>query len=159
MANRAFRWTPSGGNTVNSGPIDGTYILNGSIGGSKIITGDPANVGTAQSNGFFDNLGTYAMVALAGATAYGLWNKYGAGLFGSDDTEQGGGNDGIPNPFNTPYMRAEMIPVDGFFDPIQFADADTDINFLFDTTLPQFEPYQVAQNDGFDIFGSGWAEA
>jgi hypothetical protein len=159
MANRAFRWTPSGGNTINSGPIDGTYILNGSIGGSKIISGDPATVGTKQSNGFFDNLGTYAMVALAGATAYGLWNKYGAGLFGSDDTEQGGGNDGIPNPFNQFFLRAETIPINDDYEPIMIAEENSPTRFLFDTTLPQPEPYLVAQNDGFDIFGDGWAEA
>lgn len=159
MAKKAFHWTPSKSNTINAGPINGNNILNGSIGGSKIITGDPATAGTAASGGFFDNLGKYAMVALAGATAYGLWNKYGAGLFGSDDTEQGGGNDGIPNPFNTRTLRAETIPVDENYDPIQVADADTDVNFLFDTTLPQPEPYLVAQNDGFDIGGDGWAEA
>ena len=84
---RGFNWAP----TVKV--ISGDQILNNSIGGTKVITGDPATAGTPKSNGFFDNLGKYGGLALAGLAAYGLYNKYGQDFFGKDQEKQGGGND------------------------------------------------------------------
>lgn len=78
----------------SNGPVDGRTILDHTIGGSKVITGDAATQGTSASPGFFDNLGKVALAGLGAASAYAMFNKYGSEFFGKDQTIEGGGNDG-----------------------------------------------------------------
>jgi hypothetical protein len=157
MANRAFHWTPTG----VGGVVNGSQILDGSIGGSKIIPGNPTTQGTPSSNGFFDNLGKIALGGLGLAAGYALLNYTGFNPFGSGQSIKGGGSgdDGIiTNPDQKPQLDASAIPVDDNYQPVQTADAGTSM-ILVDTTPPQPDPIQVASDDGFDTGGDGYAEA
>jgi hypothetical protein len=83
-ASAALNWQPTGG------PVSGFDILDNSIGGSKIISGDPEKTGEQESGGFFDNLGPIALSGLGLAAAYWLFENQ----FGSADTPKGGGKGG-----------------------------------------------------------------
>lgn len=155
MAKKAFSWKPK---TV--GPIDGSRIIDNSIGGSKVISGDPAKTGQSDSGGFMDNLGKIALVGLAGAAAYGLWNKYGAGLFGRDEDAGGGG--GIPE-----YQETYDDNGSGYFwSNRQLADNNEYVDYYYDATPPQPEPYTYMADVGFsdygysdwDFGGGGWSD-
>lgn len=69
-----FEWTQ----TMAGGALKGGSIADNSIGGSKVITGDPATVGKPESKGFFDTLGPLGAVGLGGL---GLWYGYTQGWF------------------------------------------------------------------------------
>lgn len=78
--------------TLSGGPVSGFDILDNSISGSKVISGDPATTGKPGSPGFFDTLGAVALPALGLAAMWAI-NKYGTDLFGKDETPTGGGNE------------------------------------------------------------------
>ena len=86
--------------TLSGGPVSGFDILDNSISGSKIISGDPATTGQPGSPGFFDTLGPIALGGLGLAAAWWLFEN-GTNVFGSDDTVKGGGN--TPGA-NDPYV-------------------------------------------------------
>lgn len=71
---------------INSSIIDGASILDNSISGSKVISGDPATTGQAnqQKPSFFDNLGPLAAISL--------------GLFGANYAYKQGWFDGEKAP-------------------------------------------------------------
>ena len=60
---------------AGSNAIDGANILDNTISGSKVISGDPAKIGTSQSKGFFDTLGPWATAGLGAATLYAGYKK------------------------------------------------------------------------------------
>lgn len=78
--------------TLSGGPVSGFDILDNSIGGSKIISGDPATTGKPGSPGFFDTLGAVALPALGLAAMWAI-NEYGTDLFGKDEKPTGGGRE------------------------------------------------------------------
>lgn len=78
--------------TLSGGPVSGFDILDNSIGGSKIISGDPATTGKPGSPGFFDTLGAVALPALGLAAMWAI-NEYGTDLFGKDQKPEGGGRE------------------------------------------------------------------
>lgn len=146
-----FVWKPTGK------PVSGANLIDGSISGTKIVTGDTATQGTPASKGFFDNLGPIALAALAGATAYGLWNKYGGQLFGSDEAPAGGGNGA-----GTQSMDGSIWT----WSDIQEPSVGQDVLYTFDATPPQPNPYTFMADNGFsgygdsswDFGGGGWSD-
>ena len=88
----SFTWTTTG--TV----VTGNQVLDGTISGSKVTTGDPQNTGGSNSGGFFDTLGKVGLVGLGAAAAYVGYKK---GIFDNllPDflTSPAGGNDAPPN--------------------------------------------------------------
>ena len=69
-----FEWTQ----TMAGGNILGGSVADNSIGGSKVISGDPATTGKPESPGFFDTLGP---IALGGLGLAGLYYGYTNGWF------------------------------------------------------------------------------
>ena len=153
---RGFTWAPRGK------AVDGAAILDGTIGGSKIVSGDPATQGGSQSNGFMDNLGKIAMYGLAGVAAYSLFNKYGSKLFGSGEAVRGGGNDeGTTSMEESGYFWSDYEDQSGAY----YEEGDT-MEYVYDATPPQDEPYTVMADVGFSDYGyddwdfgdGGWSD-
>lgn len=69
-------WAPN----IN-GTLSGSQILDNSISGSKVVTGNPATTGQPGSKGFFDTLGP---IALGGLGLAGAYYAYTNGLFDAD---------------------------------------------------------------------------
>ena len=144
-ASAAFTWTPS------DRVVNGADILDNSIAGSKVITGAPATAGTPQGTGFFDNLGSIALLSLGSAAVY---YGYKQGVF--DDIlpeEWGTGYDGgIQNREFDPTFWGEEYLLEA-----QVGDV---YEYVADATPPvedwagyaNFEEYDVAEYTG-DIFG------
>lgn len=102
-ASVAFTWAPTGRR------ITGTEIDDNSIGGSKIISGDPDKTGQSGNTGFFDTLGD---VALAGLGAAAVYYGYKKGVFNDilpkEWIPEGGGNSaGQEDKVNSPYIWTE----------------------------------------------------
>ena len=145
---KGFTWAPIGK------PISGTQILDNSIGGSKVITGDPATAGGSQSKGFMDTLGPTLLGALGLAAGYGLY-KTGIlnDLLPTDWQSTGGGNDAGTTDLGKP--SSSILIADNPNPQV----GDT-VTYLADAT-PQPPPVQDYNNfDGFDIGGGdgGYAE-
>jgi hypothetical protein len=85
-------WAPTGS------PITGTQILDNTISGSKVISGDPPGSPNppSQNPGFFQSLAPYATLGLAAMTGYSLYKKYGNDLFGKGDDPNAEQVDGEP---------------------------------------------------------------
>jgi hypothetical protein len=94
----SFTWSTTGT------AVTGTQILDGTISGSKVTTGDPQKTGGSNSGGFFDTLGTTALVGLGAAAAYAGYKK---GYF----------DDFLPDFLKTPAGGNDAPPNDDVFDP------------------------------------------
>lgn len=138
-ASAAFVWENIGV------PISGNQILDNTIAGTKVITGDPAKVGTSEGGGFFDTMGP---VLTAGLGAAALYQGYKKGWFDflkpEDEPFFGGGNDaGIldidPN-----------LWVDWDYD-FGYPDIGDTINYFADAT-PDIGDLDIFANfDDYDI--------
>lgn len=98
-ASDILSWSPT------AGPVDGKDILDNSIPGSKVTTGDPAKVGQPDSGNFFDGLTNAVLAGLGAAAAYYLFQK-GVAAFGKDEEPRGGGRGGGTTP-NTVTLVAD----------------------------------------------------
>lgn len=140
-ASTAFTW--AGG---TAGPVNGTQILDNTIPGSKVISGDPATQGTSQSTGFFDTLGKVAVGGLALASAWSLSKKFGfdpGKLFNGD----GAGNDGgeqqpVPDLYPKQPNYADTLPI--------YKVGDS-ITLVGDSTPPIGSINNYANFDGYDV--------
>jgi hypothetical protein len=94
----ALVWSPTGG------PVSGFDILDDTITGSKIKSGDPAKQGEKDSGGFFDTMGPIAIAGLGLATAWALWEK-GLPTFGKGETPKGSGEG---NGADDPYINLRI---------------------------------------------------
>jgi hypothetical protein len=138
---KGFVWAPVGQ------PVSGTQILDNSIGGSKVISGNPATQGTSKSNSIWDTLGPVALGGLGLAAGFGLW-KSGIlnDILPTDFQPSGGGNDAgtldLGKPSSSILIADNPEPQVG----------DT-VTYLADAT-PQPPPVQDFNNfDGYDIGG------
>jgi hypothetical protein len=126
----------------------GTQLADNSLPGTKVATGDPQKQG-GQSGGFFDTLGPVAGVALAGLTAYGLYNKYGLPTFGTEESATGGGNDASLLDYFRPKMWTN--------DPVDSASVGDTITYVADATPDPGPIQQYANWDGYSAEpDSGW---
>lgn len=135
-------WAPSGS------PISGKSILDNSISGSKVISGDPpGTTPPSQNKGFFDTLGPIALASLGAA---GAWYGYKKGIFDGllpDDWKSGGGgNDGGDEEGTVKpkmwWQTTESNPQEG-----------GSYRLVADATPDQPDPYNTATNEGMTRYG------
>jgi hypothetical protein len=122
----------------------GSQVLDGSIGGSKIVP-PASNTTPSQSKGFFDTLGPALGLSAAAGIGYYLY-KNPEFLGGAKDAApEGGGNDsGTRSITPSTILKAENS--DG--DPVDTPKQGDNITITADATPPQEPPAQtIAQND------------
>jgi hypothetical protein len=81
-------------NWVRSNVINGADILDNSISGAKVISGDPTQVGSAASGSFFDTLSGTALASLGLAAAYQAYKNGWIPGFPKAEVPKGGGQGG-----------------------------------------------------------------
>lgn len=137
---------------TGAGTIQGLTLADHSIDGSKIITGDPATVGTAASPGFFDTMGPIAVAGLGlAAISYGYKEGVFDGLLPEGWKKGGGGNDSG----DTPIDPTTTILYADSGDYATSPAVGDNITILADATPPQESPSYTYASTGFSDYGSG----
>jgi len=111
LISEAFTWTNLFSVTT---PINGSQILDNSIPGTKVTTGDAATQGTSQSKGFFDTMGPLLLGGLGlAAVNYGYKQGIFDSLLPADFLPKGGGNDagGTPVSPTTTLLAEDGTPI------------------------------------------------
>jgi hypothetical protein len=141
-ASAGFVWSTTGTS------VSGTQIIDNTIGGSKVVSGDPQKTGASDSGGFFDTMGKTALIGLAGAAAYAGYKQ---GLF---DTlpdifkdEGGGGND----PAINDDVDTSVWAINQNGEEINSAEPGDDVTFVTDTTAQPDSIEFYADFDGYDF--------
>lgn len=135
---------------IVGGIVDGNQLLDNSIGGSKLVSGQSANPEQPSKSGnIWDQLGPVLGGSLAAAAAYGMYQKgWLDDLWPSDEPIRGLGNDEWEYPVN-PYFT----PRDSNGNPILTAEAGDTIEWVADVTPVQPDPFTYASNVGFEDYG------
>jgi hypothetical protein len=144
-ASAAFTWAPA------TNVVNGSDILDNSIAGSKVITGDPATAGTPQGTGFFDKLGDVALLSLGSAAVYYGYKK---GVFDDILPEEWGSG------YDSGILTDILDPSFWSYEDTQYAQVGDIVEYVADATpavedwfsFANFDDYDVASYDG-DIFG------
>jgi len=136
-----FAWAPIGK------PVTNDQIYDNTITASKVVTGDPAKTTPAERGGFFDEMGPLLLGGLAAASLYGANKKYGIldGLFGTEeDNSTWDYDDGSYDDWN--YTT---------WSDIQEPEYGDTVNYYYDATPYQPDPYSYFQDVGFSDYGYG----
>lgn len=144
-------WTYNPFLGTGPGSIPGYTIKDGSISGSKVITGDPATVGTSASPGFFDTLGPLAFAGLGlAAINYGYKNGVFDGLLPDSWKAKGGGND----EGDTQVDPTTTMTYDNGLTASNPQVGDS-VTIVADSTPSQSSPPQTYADNGFNDYGGG----
>lgn len=135
----SYVWAPLGS------PISGESIYDNTITASKIVTGDPAKADQPQQRkGFFDEMGPLLLAGLASASLYsGYKEGWFDGLFGTEQSDEiWNYESGQYEDWN--YTSWSDIQNPGFGD---------EVNYYYDATPFQPDPFDYYQDVGFSDYG------
>lgn len=136
--------------TAESKKVSGTQIEDGTLTGSKVVTGDPQKVGQSDSGGFFDTLGPIALAGLGAAATYGLWKNGSLNdLLPKEWTPAGGGNDVGTEDLGKPegsYLWAD----------ISEPEIGDEVTYYMDATPDPGPVYDYFSYDDYDV---GWFDS